>query len=97
MLLRAVVQVALHPAALGVAGGNDAGPGQPQLVGLPAQLVQGGLQRRVQPRVVHGQPDLPGKLGENAVVILGEAVGRGGPFDHDQAEKLAPMADRRHP
>ena len=74
MLLGAVVQVALDPAALGVAAGDDAGPRRAQLVRLLAQLVQRGLQGRVQLRVVEGQTDLAGELGEHAVVLLGEGV-----------------------
>ena len=97
MLLRAVVQVALHPAALGVAAGHDAGPGLAQLVGLLAQLVQRGLQRGVQPRVVHCQADLPGQLGQHPVVLVGERVGGGGPLRDDQPEQLAGVADRRDP
>ena len=45
---------ALHPAPLGVAAGHDAGAGFAQLVRLAPQLVQRGLQCRVQPHVVEG-------------------------------------------
>ena len=90
MLLGAVVQVALHPAALGVAAGHDAGPGLAQLVGLLAQLVQGGLQRGVELDVVEGEADLAGQLGQHAVVLLGEGVRRRpGVRTTMQAEQLA--------
>ena len=55
MLLGAVVQVALDLAPLGVGGGDDAGPGQPQLLGLALQLVEGLLQGRVELHVVEGE------------------------------------------
>ena len=76
MLLGAVVQVALDPAALGVAAGHDAGPGLAQLVGLLAQLVEGRLQGGVELGVVERQADLAGQVGEDPVVVLGERVAR---------------------
>jgi hypothetical protein len=97
VLLGPIVQIPLHPAAFGVTAGHDAGAGGPQFLGLFAQLVQGGVQRGVQLDVVEGQAGLPGQLGEHPVVLLGEAVGVGGPFDHDQAEQFTAVADRRHP
>ena len=96
VLLGAVVQVALDPAALGVAGRDDAGPRFAQLVGLLAQLIQGGLQGGVELHVVEGEADLAGQLGQHAVVLLGEGVRLGRAFHHDQAEQLAAVADRRH-
>ena len=74
VLLRAVMEVALHPAPLGVRGGHDPRPGLAQLVGLLAQLVEGRLQRGVQPGVVQRQADLAGQLGEHPVVLGGERV-----------------------
>ena len=74
MLLGAVVQVALDAAALGVAAGHDARPRLAQLVGLLAHLVERGLQRGVELRVVQREPDLARQLGEHPVVVLGEGL-----------------------
>ena len=78
VLLGAVVQVALHPAALRVAAGDDPGPGPAQLLGLPAQLVEGGLEVGVELGVVEREAHLPGQIGEHPVVVLGERVGPAG-------------------
>ena len=58
VLLRAVVQVALDPAALRVAGLDDAGARRAQLVGLAPHLVERLLERRVELHVVEREPDL---------------------------------------
>ena len=89
VLLGAVVEVALDLAALGVAGGHDAGArGAEVLVGL-LEVLEALLQGRVELHVVQGQADLAGQLGEHAVVLLGELVAVGRPLDHEQAEQLA--------
>ena len=72
VLLGAVVQVALDAAALGVPAGHDARPRLAQRVGLLAHLVERGLQRRVQLRVVEGEADLTRQVGEHPVVVLRE-------------------------
>ncbi len=97
ILLCPVMQVALHPAALGVTACHDPGPGFAQRVGLLAQFVQGGRQSRIELRIVAGQADLPGQFGEHAVVFLGEGVGCGRPLDDDEPEQLAGMTDRGNP
>ena len=89
VLLGAVVEVALDPAPLGVAAGDDPGPRLAQVVGLLAQLVERGLERGVELGVVEGQADLAGQVGEHAVVVLGEGVRAAGALDHDQPEQLA--------
>ena len=75
MLLRPVVQVALDPAPFGVAAGHDPRPRLAERVRLLAHLVQGGLQCGVELRVVEGQADLPGQVGQDPVVVLGERAG----------------------
>ena len=68
LLLSAVVEIALDPPPLGVRGRDDAGPRGPELLGLAPELVERGLQLRVEPDVAQGEADLPGELGENAVL-----------------------------
>ncbi len=97
VLLGPVVQVALHPAALRVAAGHDAGPGFTELVRLPPELVQGGLQCRVETDVVERQASLAGQLGEHPLVLLGEGVRVAGTLHHEQPEQFAGVADRRDP
>ena len=97
VLLRAVVQVPLDAATFGVAAGHDARPRLAERVGLLADLVQGRLQGGVELRVVQGQPDLPGQVGQDTVVVLGEHARLGRPLDHDQPEQFAGVADRRDP
>ena len=87
VLLGAVVQVALDLAALGVAGGHDAGARRAQVVVGQAQVLEALLERRVELHVVEGEADLAGQLGEHAVVLVGEGVGVGRPLDHEQAEQ----------
>ena len=72
VLLGAVVQVALDLAAGVVGGGHDAGPRGPQLQVALAQLVEGGLQGRVEPHVVQGQAERAGQLGQAPVVLVVE-------------------------
>ncbi len=67
VLLRAVVDVALDPAALGVGGRHQPGPGRPQLVVGAPEVVQRRLQRGVQRPVV--QHDA-----ENAIATVGLAI-----------------------
>ncbi len=97
MLLRAIVEVAFDPSALCVTAGHNAGPGFAQGIRLLAQFVQGGLQCRVELRVVKCETHLPGQVGEHTIVILGEEVVSRGPFDDDQSEELARVADGGHP
>ena len=68
VLLRAVVQVALDAAALGVGRLDDAGARRAELVGLAAHLVERLLQRGVELHVVQREADLAGELGEREVV-----------------------------
>ena len=95
VLLGAVVQVALDAAALGVAARDDPRARRTKLVGLAAQLVERGLQRRVELGVVEREPDLSRELGEHAVVLLAEGVRTLGALDDDEPEQLAAVADRR--
>ena len=44
-----------------------------------------------------GEGDLAGEFGEHPVVFIGEGVGGRRPFDDDEPEELAGVADRRHP
>ena len=95
VLLGAVVQVALELAALGVAGGHDAGPGLLQLGVRALQLVERRLQRGVELDVVQGEADLAGQLGEHAVVALGEGLAvRPGGRTTMRPEQLAGVGDR---
>ena len=41
------------------------------------------------------EADLAGQLGQHPVVLLGEGVAVVRPLEHDQAEQLARVADRR--
>ena len=95
VLLGAVVEVALDLAALGVAGGHDAGARGAEVLVGPLQVLEALLQRGVELHVVQGEADLAGQLGEHAVVLLGEVVAVGGPLDHEQAEQLAGVRRRR--
>ena len=96
VLLGAVVEVALDLAALGVAGGDDAGTGGAQVLVGALQVLEALLQRGVELHVVEREADLAGELGEDAVVLLGEVVAVGGALDHEQAEQLAGVRGRRH-
>ena len=97
MLLGAVVEVALDLAAGGVRGGDDAGPGLLELLGLLAQLLERLLQGRVELDVVQGQAYLAGQLGQHRVVVGGELVAAWRPDGHDQPEHAARVGRRRHP
>ena len=97
VLLGAVVQVPLELAALGVGGGHDAGPRLLQLVVAQPQLVEAGLERRVELHVVQRQADLAGQLGEHAVLGFGERLAVGAAAGDDEAEQLAAVGDGRHP
>ena len=95
VLLGAVVQVALDLAALGVAGGHDAGTRGLQVLVGPLQVLEALLQRGVELHVVQGEADLAGQLGEHPVVLLGEVVAVGGALDHEEPEQLARVGRRR--
>ena len=89
VLLGAVMEIALDPPPLGVAARHNAGPGLPEGIGLLAQLVERGLERRVELRVVERQAHLARQVREHAVVVLGEEVVPGGPFDDNEPQQLA--------
>ena len=91
MLLRTVVEIALDPPPFGVAARHDPRPGLAEGVRLLAQLVERGLERRVELRIVERQPDLAGQVGEHAVVVFGEA----GRPRRPARRRRAPAAPRR--
>ena len=78
MLLGAVVEVALDPAAALVGGGDDAGPGGDELRVAHLQLVEACLQRGVEAHVVQGEAELAGELAEHPVLLLVEVGVRRG-------------------
>ena len=88
VLLRAVVQVALDRAPLGVAGLDDACARGAQLVGLAAHLVERLLKRRVELDVVQRETDLARELGERLVVVVVERRRPDGSPHDDEAEQL---------
>ena len=89
MLLRAVVQVALDRASLGVAGLHDAGARRSQLIGLSLHLVERLLERGVELHVVQREPDLSCQLGERLVVGVVERCRPGRAVHDQQTEELA--------
>ncbi len=97
MLLRTVVEIPFHPTPFGVAAAHDARPRLAEGVRLLAQLVERRLERRVELRVVERQPDLPGEVGEDAIVIFGEGGVSRDPLDDDESEQFPGVADGRHP
>ena len=97
MLLGAVVEVALDPVPFGVGRGDDPGTRGAQLLGLPAQLVQRCLKRRVEADVAQCEPVLAGELGQHPLAGLRERLGACGALDEDHAEELARAGDRRNP
>ena len=82
LLLSAVVQVPLDPAALGVRGGDDAGPGLPHLGQLRAEPV-------LQPGVVQQQAQPGGDRAHHRRVQLHR------PVMHDHPDRRVP--DRQPP
>jgi len=96
VLLCAVVQVPFDAPPLGVPLATMR-PGFSQGIRLLAELVQGGLECRVELRVVERQSHLSSQVREHTIVILGEEVATRRPLDDDQTEELTGMADRSHP
>ena len=76
VLLRAVVEVALDPQPLGICRGDDPCARGTQLLGLPAELVERPLQRRVEANVAQGEAHLPGDLGEDSRFLVVELLRR---------------------
>ena len=97
LLLRAVVEVALDAAPLGVRRRDDAGAGGSDLLGLPLHLVERRLELRVEPDVVQSEADLPGELGEHALVELAEGLATGPALSHDQPQQLPGVRHRSDP
>ena len=96
LLLRAIVNVALDPPALGVGRADDACARGAELVGLAAQFVERSAQLGVEVDVAERQPELACEIGEQAVV--GDVERRAGrAFDEDQPEQLAGVRDRGDP
>ena len=69
LLLGAVVEVALDPPPFGVARRDYAGARGPELLGLPSDLVERGLQLRVEADVAQREAHLPREVGENVLVV----------------------------
>ena len=97
VLLGAVVEVALDLAALGVAGGDDAGPRGAEVFVGAASGSRGSPAGPSRAARCGARAHLAGELGEDAVVLLGEVVAVGGPLDHEEAEQLAGVRRRRDP
>ena len=95
MLLGPVVEVPLDTAPLRVRRRDDARPRDPQLVGLPSELIERGLERRSEPDIVQGQPDLLGERGQQALVLAIKRRGFRRALDADHPQQLARMRDRR--
>ena len=97
VLLRAVVEVALDLAARLVGRGDDARTRHAQLVVGDAQIVERGLQRGVEPRVVERERDRTGELGEHPILFVGERRVAGAARADDEPEQLAGVRERRDP
>ena len=97
MLLRAVVQVPLELAPLGIAGRDDAGAGVLQLLVASLQFVEAGLQGGIQLQVVQRKCHLPRQLGEDVVLAVGECLTVTRAGDNDAAEQLSGVGDRGDP
>ena len=89
LLLGAVVQVPLDPAAFGVLGLGQPAPGREQLVDRGPQL--GG-----QLGVAHDQAGLGGQVPEQAVLGAGQRLA-GRLAQGDRAEQVVAVPDRHHP
>ena len=91
------MEVALDPPPLGVRCRDDAGAGGPELLGLPPDLVERRLQLRVEPDVAEGEADLPGEVGEDALVALVERLAARRALRDDEPQELARVRDRGDP
>ena len=94
VLLGAVVQVAFDRATGLVAGGHDAASRTLQLVGLTPHLVERGLERGVEPDVVHRDTELPRELDHRALILRRERFRTHGAFHQQESEQLTGMRHR---
>ena len=97
MLLRPVVQVTLDPAAGLVGGRDDTTARGLELRGLSPDLVERGLERGVELRVVHHHPELPGELHEHPLLLRRERPVLDRSLDHHDAQELARVRHGGHP
>ena len=97
VLLGPVVQVALDLAPGLVGRGDDAQAGGRQLLVAFLELLERGLQGRVEADVVQGEADLTGELGEDPVVVVGERRVVGPALHHDQPEQLTEVGHHGGP
>jgi len=95
VLLRAVVEVALEAPAGRVARSHDPGARLLQRPGLAPDLVERFLQRGVEPYVVQREADLPGEVGQHALVLGPEGLGHLLPLHDDEPEQLSGVGDGR--
>ena len=85
--LRAVVQVALQAAALGVGHRHQPGARRAQLVVAPAEVVDRPAQLAVELGVVQHGGDEPGDAGQRFVVAVVEVLGTRVAVHHQQADQ----------
>ena len=68
-----------------------------QVRSLRPELIKRVLQRRVELRVVERQPNLPGQVGQDAVVLVSEGVAARRTFHDDEPEQLTAVTDGGDP